>query len=59
MNTKQNYIDSLIKDKVTLIIPLYNKVNHIEKTLQSVKDIIKYNNFECIIIDDESTDGSS
>lgn len=59
MNNQYNYIDSLIKDKVTLIIPLYNKVNHIEKTLQSVKDIIKYNNFECIIIDDESTDGSS
>ena len=59
MNNQHNYIDTLIKNKVTLIIPLYNKVNHIQNTLQSVKDIIKYDNFECIIIDDESTDGSS
>lgn len=59
MNNQHDYIGTLIKNKVTLIIPLYNKVYHIEKTLQSVKDIIKYDNFECIVIDDESTDGSS
>ena len=42
-----------------MIIPMYNKVKCVEKTLQSVVDNIHYDNFECIIVDDESTDGSS
>ena len=45
-------------ESVAMIIPMYNKVRYIEQTLQSV-DKIQYKNFECIIIDDESTDGSS
>lgn len=46
-------------ERVAMIIPMYNKVQYITQTLQSVLDKIQYKNFECIIIDDESTDGSS
>lgn len=46
-------------ESVAMIIPMYNKVQYVAQTLQSVLDKIQYKNFECIIIDDESTDGSS
>jgi glycosyltransferase involved in cell wall biosynthesis len=46
-------------ESVAMIIPMYNKVQCVAQTLQSVLDKIQYKNFECIIIDDESTDGSS
>lgn len=43
----------------TLIIPLYNKIKCVQKTLDSAL----YNHgeypFKCIIVDDDSTDGSS
>ncbi|MUU79647.1 glycosyltransferase family 2 protein [Winogradskyella endarachnes] len=41
----------------SVIIPLYNKEDHIEKTLQSVLNQ-NFKDFEVIIIDDGSTDNS-
>ena len=42
---------------VSVIIPLYNKNNYI---IRAIKSVIaqKYDNWELIIIDDRSTDGS-
>lgn len=42
---------------VSIIIPNYNKAKVIEETLQSVFSQ-EYNDWECIIIDDQSTDNS-
>jgi glycosyltransferase involved in cell wall biosynthesis len=42
---------------VSIIIPNYNKAKAIEETLQSVLSQ-SYKNWECIIIDDQSTDDS-
>lgn len=43
---------------ITVIIPTYNRVNVINKTLGSVS-AQTFNQFECLIIDDHSTDKSS
>ncbi|MFV8366674.1 glycosyltransferase family 2 protein [Flavobacterium sp. XS1P27] len=43
--------------KISVIIPCYNQVLFLEETLQSVLNQT-YNNWECIIIDDGSIDGS-
>lgn len=43
----------------TLVIPLYNKVNAIRTTLDSVLNNHGDYPFKCIIVDDDSTDGSS
>lgn len=43
----------------TLVIPLYNKVKHIKNTLDSVLNNHGVYPFRCIIVDDDSTDGSS
>lgn len=43
--------------KFSIIIPVYNSSNYIIRCLDSIKKQI-YNNFECIIIDDGSTDNS-
>lgn len=43
--------------KVSVIIPMYNSQEYIIETLGSIKNQ-EYNNFECIIIDDHSTDNS-
>ena len=43
----------------TLVIPLYNKVNAIRTTLDSVLKNHGTYPFKCIIVDDDSTDGSS
>lgn len=42
----------------SVIIPLYNKENHIKATLESVLSQT-FNDFEVIVIDDGSTDGSA
>lgn len=51
MNTNEN------KPLVSIIIPCYNQQNYIEQTLDSVK-AQTYPNWECIIVNDGSTDDS-
>ena len=43
--------------QISVVIPLYNKANYIERTLQSVINQ-NFNDYEIIIIDDGSTDSS-
>ena len=43
----------------TLVVPLYNKVNAIRITLDSVLNNHGDYPFKCVIVDDDSTDGSS
>jgi glycosyltransferase involved in cell wall biosynthesis len=40
-----------------IIVPMYNVEDWIESTIKSVKEQI-YTNYQCIIIDDMSTDSS-
>jgi glycosyltransferase involved in cell wall biosynthesis len=44
--------------KVSIIIPLFDKQDYIEDTLRSVK-LQSFKDFECIIVDDGSTDKSA
>ena len=46
-----------VDNKVSIIIPLYNKEKVIRQTLKSVLEQ-SYTNWECIIVDDGSTDSS-
>ena len=45
------------KPLVSIVIPLFNKLDWIPQTINSVVNQ-KYKNWECIIVDDGSTDGS-
>lgn len=47
----------MVKDLVSVIIPLYNSRDYIDETIQSVLEQT-YQKFEIIIIDDQSKDGS-
>ncbi len=42
---------------ISIIIPIYNRAKLIEETLQSIKQQ-SYTNWECIIVDDGSTDNT-
>lgn len=44
---------------LTLVIPLYNKIMAVKQTLDSVLNNHGSYPFKCIIVDDDSTDGSS
>lgn len=43
--------------KVSILIPLYNAEKYISETIDSVLNQ-KYENWECIIVNDGSTDNS-
>lgn len=47
----------MVSPKISIVIPSYNKVKYIKKTLDSIIDQ-NYKNFEVIIQDGGSTDGS-
>ena len=46
------------KDKISIIIPIFNTAPFLERCLESLKSQT-YTNMEFIMIDDGSTDGSS
>lgn len=41
---------------ISIIIPVYNRVNLIQETLDSIKNQ-SFENWECIVVDDNSSDG--
>ena len=44
---------------ISIIIPCFNEVLTIEKVISNVKNYVKSYDYEIIIVDDGSTDGSS
>ena len=46
-----------MENKVSIIVPNYNRAHLIQETLDSIKSQ-NYSNWECIIVDDHSTDSS-
>ena len=45
------------KDKVSVVVPIYNVENYLEECIESILNQT-YSNIEVILIDDGSTDGS-
>lgn len=43
---------------ISIIVPIYNKSDYLKRCINSIKGQ-SYNNFECILVDDGSTDGSA
>ena len=43
---------------LSIIVPVYNKVNYVDECVISILDQT-YKDFELILVDDGSTDGSS
>lgn len=48
---------SKVKYKISVIVPVYNKKDYLEQCIDSIL-AQTYGNFELLLIDDESTDGS-
>jgi len=55
--TKTSEISSEYKDKVSIIMPIYNREEYLEEAIRSILSQ-NYSNFELIIIDDGSIDNS-
>lgn len=47
-----------MSNMISIIVPIYNKEDYLEKCLCSIKNQT-YNNFECILVDDGSTDSGA
>ena len=47
----------MAKNKVTIVIPVYNEKNYIEKIIKKITKDIKFNK-QIIVVDDYSTDGT-
>lgn len=43
---------------ISIVVPVYNKEDYLDKCLYSIS-LQTYNNFECVLIDDGSTDNSA
>src|SRR5690606_41403457 len=56
-NTIENYLNVKSDPKISIVCPLYNKIGYIAKTIESVLCQVD-NNWELIIVDDGSSDGS-
>lgn len=44
---------------LTIVVPLYNKCKYIERCLESIRGCVHNLDWECIVVDDGSTDGST
>lgn len=47
-----------MQPKISVVVPVYNYAKHLKKTLESIRNQ-SFKNFELIVVDDGSTDGSA